>query len=303
LTAEEYVMTDPTLTDAISRWGLIVQGSGRYHPSHTRQDWAQIADATRNADARLRHATPHADAHAPTMRGDDAWCQIACETYTRLHDAAAYGHRRPGGEPVCYADEDIIRAWLDAPWVPVDERLPTMLHAHGLDLRFDPDRQPAAASVTMLVSQAQDAGVFGIPDHRINLWRYFGDGTFPEHTYRVTVRPPDGPGITSSLIGADELPSPGRDPVAVIVGVLQGVADVANELLNASSTGQAAAVQAHRLRSGEPPPAPPVPRGVEGHTVGTRGQAFPPLGLHRTPAASAELPPSPPGPEPRRPRT
>jgi hypothetical protein len=175
-----------------------------------------------------------------------------------------------------------------------------MLHAHGLDLRFDPDRQPEAASVTMLISQAQDAGVFGIPDHRVNLWRYFGDGTFPEHTYSLTARPPHGPGIISSLIGADEVLSPGRDPVDAIVGVLQRVAALANGLLTARNTGQATTPQAHRGRSGKPPP---VPSGVEGHMVGARGRAFPALDPHPKPAASADLPPSPLGPGPRRPRT
>ncbi|MDT5027810.1 MAG: hypothetical protein QOE61_4236, partial [Micromonosporaceae bacterium] len=235
-----------------------------------------------------------------TMRGDAAWCQMACDTYTMLRDAGAYWHMRPGSEPVCYADGHIIRAWLDAPWVPVGDQPQTMLHAHGLDLRFDPDRQPEAASVTMLISQAQDAGVFGIPDHRVNLWRYFGDGTFPEHTYSLTARPPHGPGIISSLIGADEVLSPGRDPVDAIVGVLQRVASLANGLLTARNTGQATTPQAHRGRSGKPPP---VPSGVEGHMVGARGRAFPALDPHPKPAASADLPPSPLGPGPRRPRT
>jgi hypothetical protein len=210
------------------------------------------------------------------MRGDAYWCHVAVDTYRMLDAAGAYWHMTPGERSECYADDDLIRAWLDAPWVPPGDEPQTMLQAGGLDVEFEAGRLPDPASMTILVGLAQDAGVFGIPQHRVNLWRYFGDGTMPAHTFTVTVRPPDGPGWASSFVGADHLLPPTRSPIDAIAGVLQGVAGVANRLLAA--------------RDGPPDPVPhqaltqiaeadPLPPGVQGFPVGNPGRTFPPLRL------------------------
>src|SRR4030095_16147815 len=89
-------MTDP-FDDPTGRWGLIFHGSGMYRRSHPRQEWAQISDAIRTADL-LR---------AGTTRGDAAWCHLAADTYTRLHDAGAYAHLRPGDQPLRAAQQHL----------------------------------------------------------------------------------------------------------------------------------------------------------------------------------------------------
>jgi hypothetical protein len=220
--------------------------------------------------------------------------------------AAADTTRRTAGRS---GRRSLVRAWLDAPWVPPGDEAETVAQMTGYDIQFEQGRLPDPADITMLVGAAQDAGVFGIPDHRINLWRYFGDGTFPAHRFTVTVRPPDGPGITSSLIRGDQLVQVGREPVAVIADVLASVAAVANDMLSTAGTGAADVARPARDHdhdhdhdhASEPPP---IPAGVEGRSVGIRGRPFLVLTAESpTSASPSAIPPPSPFRAPRRPRT
>jgi hypothetical protein len=280
--------------DATSRWSLIIRGSGQDSPRHTRQGWSWIADAIRSADRVINDAAKDRAGRvaASAIRGDTSWCRAAVAAYDSVRAANAYGHPEPAAQGECYADEHIIRAWLDGPWVPVGDRLQTVAQVTGSDVEFRPGRLPDAAAVTTLVGLAQDAGVFGIPDHRVSLWRFFGDGSLPEHTFKVSVRPPDRPTMTSSLIGADQLLRPAREPVATIVHMLQGVAAVANQLLAAQESPKFHPPQTDFQRGAAPPPTQP---GVEGHVVGARSRPFPALRLDNTNAAP-DLPDQPPMP-------
>jgi len=167
-----------------------------------------------------------------------------------LTATGAYWHLATGDTPDCTADEHLIRAWLDAPWVPPRGRPETMLQATGLGLQFAPDRVPDPAAVTLLVGHAQDTGVFGIPRHRVNLWRFFGDGTLPPHTYILTVRPPDLRGLASPPFDGQRLLRSGCPPIDTIVDMLRQVAAVANGLLAARDAAADRAARPARSRAG-----------------------------------------------------
>jgi hypothetical protein len=293
-------MTDPSDTPS-GRWGHIFYGTGEYHPSHSRQEWKQIADAIRSADRVHAAATLVVTDPAP-VRGDDAWCQIAINMYTWLHSADAH-RQSPDDEPRCFADENLVRAWLDAPWVPPDAEAETVAQMTGYDVQFEQGRLPDPSTITMLVDTAQDAGVFGIPRHRINLWRFFGDGTLPPHTFILTVRPQDGPGVNSSLVGADRLLQIGGEPVTVIADLLRSVADVASEVLSSAGLGNADAARSTHDHDHASEPPPPVPQGVQGWPVGIRGRPFPTLTGEQPASASPSAAPPSPVRAPRRPRT
>jgi len=279
-------MTDP-FDDPTGRWGLIFHGSGMYRRSHTRQEWAQIADAIRTADL-LR---------AGTTRGDAAWCEVAADTYTRLHDAGAYAHLSPGDQPRWHADEHLIRAWLGAPVVPAGDEPATMLDAHGWQYSFDSGRTPDPADLTILVDLAQEAGVVGAPRHKVSLLRWVDGGVTGDDSFLILLWPPDGPARGSSPVGLDRLvPPPASSIVDRIVGVLHAVAAVANGLLAAGTDPAGPTTDRHR--AAQPPPLAP---GVDGYQIGKRGRPFQVInGGNGTPG-------SPPPPSalrmPRRPRT
>jgi hypothetical protein len=292
-------MTDPFDT-ASGRWGLAFHGAGRYHPAHTRREWKQIADAIRAAD-RVHTAVSRAFTDTTPVRGDDAWCQTAIGMYTWLQSADAH-QQRPDDEPRCFADEDLVRAWLDAPWVPPAAQAETMAQVNGYDVAFQPGRLPDPSDITMLVDSAQDAGVFGIPGHRISLWRVFGDGTVAPHTFIATVRPPEGPGISSGLVGADRLVQVSGEPVAVIADVLRCVADIANDVLSSASLGHADATRSTHDHDHATEPPPPTPLEVQGSPTGVRVRPFPTL-TAEAPTSASPAAVTPPVLAPRRPRT
>ena len=277
-------MTDP-YDGPTGRWGLIFHGSGLYRHAHTRQEWAQIVDAIRTADL-LR---------SDGIRGDDAWCQTAVDTYTRLHDAGAYAHLRPGDAPRWHADEHLVRAWLGAPVVPASDESTTMLDAHGWQDTFDPQRAPDPADLTILVGVAQDAGVVGAPLHKVSLLRWVQDGVFRDDAFVVVLWPPDGPARASAAVGLHELLPASSSAVDRIVGVLSTVATVAGALMSASD---AAASAAHR---GRVQPAPAT--AVHERALSQGGRAFRLIPGGTDSAPPPTPPPPPTSRPPRRPRT
>jgi hypothetical protein len=163
--------------DATDRWGAIFHGSGMSVPQHTRPQRGRIDDAIRTADrAWTDQATTDPARHTPPkVRGDDAWCRIAADTYDMLTASGAYWHL-DNDVAACAADEHLIRAWLDAPWVPPGDEPMTMAQAQGLDEEFAADRDIDPTSVHILVDLAQRAGVFGGPRHHIGLLQWAENG-------------------------------------------------------------------------------------------------------------------------------
>ena len=279
-------MTDP-FDDPTGRWGLIFHGGGMYRRARSRPEWAQIADAIASAD-RLR-------ADMVGSRGDEAWCQVAVDTYTRLHDAGAYAHLRPGDKPRWHADEHLVRAWLNAPVVPAGDEAATMLDAHGWQYTFDPAHPPDPADLTIMVDLAQDAGVVGALNHKVSLLRWVAGGVTRNDAFLVLLWPPDGPARGSSAVGVDQLITPGQAPADTIVGSLQAIAQVTNRLLDASTEPDTSRrPDSHHEDPNEPPP---LPEHVQGRRIGNPARVFPPLRLVHPALATAD-PPSQPSPRP-----
>jgi hypothetical protein len=280
-------MTAP-FDDPTGHWGVIFHGTGMHRRARTRQEWAQIADAIATADL-LR-------ADAVGTRGDEAWCQIAVDTYSRLHDAGAYWHLRPGDQDLWHADEQLVRAWLDAPIVPAGDEPATILDANGWRSTFDPGHKPDPASLTILVDLAQDAGVAGAPRHRVTLLSWVERGITRNDTFLVLLWPPDGPAQGSSAVGLRDLIKPGDAPADVIVGFLQAVAQVTNGLLN-MTTEPDVALRADG-RHVDPAAPPPLPEHVQGRRLGNPARVFPPLRVGHPAPVGSDPPSQPPPPQP-----
>jgi hypothetical protein len=295
-------MSDVTTADsAIGRWGLIFHGSRTYVPAHTRQEWTWIADAIQVAD-RVMNDTTNGLADRvgqQAIRGDDEWCMAAVARYDSVRTASDYWHPDPATPIKCYADEQIIRAWLDAPWAPPGDHPHTMAEARGWDVLFEPDRPLNPLSLTILVDQAQKVGVFGAPNGRAELVHWVENGITRQDAHLVTVGQEVGPQRGSPMVGADRLIHPGRTPVDAMVSALQSVARVVDGLLAARDGHTKTPHATHDLGTGAEPRSP----GVEGWSVNDRARPFPPLRLDNAASAAPDLPARPhPAPDPNRSR-
>lgn len=250
--------------DPIQRWGLIFHGRAEDRPTHSRHEWRRIVDAIRIADAALRQTVGDA---APRYRGDQTWCQIATTAYSQARGSIDVTGAQ---ERACFADEDVIRAWLDAPWVPGGAEPATMAGVCGVDDAFRPGRAPDPASVQLLVTGAQDLGLIGIPGVWIGLFYPSGDPTRGS-VWQLAVGPGDGLGQPVGPLDVEHLLGSARTSADVVVAVLSRVAEVVNQRL----------APAANLRPAQDRLALPagLASWVDGYPVGQRGRAFPPLRL------------------------
>lgn len=272
-------MSDPFDTPT-GRWGLIFHGGGSSIPKHTRQEWAQIAEAIGFADA----------GSTGGVRGDDAWCQEAVDTYQRLRDADAYGQLRQDPSR-WYLNENLVRTWLAAPVIPPDAERPTMLDALGWATRFEPGRSPHPAYLTLLVDEAQSVGVIGNPLHRATLLRAVDRGHLRDDAMNVALYPPDAPGLVSEPVRIDgDLLGAERSAVDRIVGVLLTVAVIATNLMRSHES---------RRGPGRDPSAATRVRQPDG--TGVRARPFRVIDGGNSPA-NPGTPPTPPPTTPRRSR-
>ena len=211
------------------QWGLVFYGAGDASPTHTRQQWAQIAEAIRTADA----------SQTGGIRGDEAWCQAAVAAYQRLCDADAYG--RPRQDPTrWYLNEHLVRAWLHAPVIPPDTARPTMLDALGWATRFAPGHTPRPADLAQLIDHAQAVGVVGAPLYRAALLLAVDRSVLRGDAVHVAVYPHDGPGLVSQPVRVDgDLLDAGSSAVDRVVGVLFTVAVIANQLMHSQEARRA----------------------------------------------------------------
>jgi hypothetical protein len=164
----------------------------------------------------------------------------------------------------------------------------TMAEAQGLDLEFAPGRDLDPASLVILVDEAQRAGVFGAAHHRVGLLRWAEDGAFRDDAFLITVAPFNGPGAGSPPVGIEQLVRDHTSPSGVMIGVLQAVARVVNEVFATTSppaTAAAGKVTAPRHGEHPAPPGPPV-----SSLPGT----FPPLRLVHKPPIDPPGRPDPP---------
>jgi hypothetical protein len=247
--------------DPTEQWALIFYGDGWSGPTHTRPEWAQIAEAITTADARC--------AGTSRVRGDSHWCHLAVDAYTALGAADAYRHLH-SFERRWTVDEHLVRAWLGAPAFPLREGAATVLDADGWLATLDPTGKPDPAELTLLLDHAQTIGLVGAPHHKVSLLRCVNQGVIRNDAFIVVSWPPDGPARASNAIHIDDLVPPAHSRTDLIVGTLTTVAHVAQQLL--AATSQAAAVRGDRRV-----PAPTLPAGVDGHGIGARRPRIAPI--------------------------
>jgi hypothetical protein len=170
-----------------------------------------------------------------------AWYRLALSQYEVLRTTGAYRHLAQVRTWACAAAEPVIAAWLNGPTDDgtVAERLGVEDQVHLIN----DDTQIAYLST--LLNAAQDAAVFGVPGHRVELVR---TATDPEHgpAVRVLVDTPSGPAMASEPLQLAVLIDPAAAGVEAATAALRRVADITTNLF----TAHADAVWHH------PPPAP-----------------------------------------------
>jgi hypothetical protein len=277
---------DPT-TNATRAWAALRQRA------HTDEERACIAAATHQADRvwiALHSGT--LGPKAPTMPSRNAaWHRVALSEFELLRESGAYGHLAQLRPWACAAVEPVIAAWLNSP-APVDSADPTSAADAGPSVtvadrygvgeavnRINGDTQ--LSHLSTLLNAAQDAGVFGVPQHRVELVAAAGHrvaGTVA----RVVVDTPGGLALASEPLELAVLIDSDATGVDGATAALRRVADIATGLF----VTHARAVWA------SPPPIPTLDRAAT-----PVGRAFPELSLHRR-AAPPRSPTPAPGPAP-----
>jgi hypothetical protein len=184
--------TQPRRPSARDQWAQLVSST------HTPRRWAVIAAGILTADAVRTD-----EFGAPVERGDEAWCRVAVTALESPAGATAAQHLPDALPQRCLAEADLLLAWLTAP-APYahDERT----IADGLDLvdwrtaSFEATHQ----AVDNLLTQAQDAGVFGVGGYRIELNRLVDPDDW-HAGYLLVARPEFGPGLASTPLADDDL--------------------------------------------------------------------------------------------------
>ena len=133
--------------------------------------WALVDSAIHNADNILAAAPGTED----PIRGGDWWCRLAADTYHVLKTEGAYAHIPETQSGVCLADPASVRTWLAAP-TPGGRLELTVGDVLDLTAEFTGEASLSAAAVDRLLATAQDAGVFGVADHRIELHLLYPTG-------------------------------------------------------------------------------------------------------------------------------
>lgn len=278
--------------DAIVDWAQIFS-AGHLSP----RNWAFIASAIHSADNHLTHTADMADA----VRGDERWCRLAADTYHVLRINGAYAHIPPAEPERCLAERSTIETWLDAP-APGRPYASTVADVLGLVGDFTREPHVSTAAVDRVLSDAQDAGVFGVPDHRVEL----------HHLFPSTVSPAGLVLVTRPIYGylfdhGDDPDAPPRAPTYFDLGPGRPSGRVEiSDLLPGQVAGVDAAVML-LTRAAELVNAPLHPHSrdvatkaerVAGHSVqdatsaGSEGRAMPfvPLRLDPTPSNAAAAP-------------
>jgi hypothetical protein len=203
------------------------------------------------------------------------WYRLALSAYDVMHGSGAYRHLGQLHPRACAAAEPILAAWLNGP-SPSERDGPgraadTVAESLGIGHAIHHiNSETQVAHLSTVVNAAQDAGMFGVPDHRVDLVTCSatsGTGT----AVRVVIDGTWGAAHASKPLELDTLLSSGRTGVDAITTALRRIADVATEVF---------ANQARHVW--EAPPADPSLDRVDNPT----SRAFPDL---RLPPRSARL--------------
>jgi len=259
----------------------------------TDEERACLAAATKQADrVWVALHTPNLLHLAAAIIGNDGqatrpvpnrnadWHRLALSAYEVLRASAAYGHLARLRPLSCSAAEPVLAEWLSspAPPRPGEPNNPTQTVAQLLGVddavhRINGDT--VAAHLSTLVSAAQDAAVFGIPRHRVEL--VTAPGTHDAGTVvRVLVDTPHGLALASEPMQLQVLIDPDATGIDAATAALRRVADVATGLFATHA----------RAVWNDPPPAP-----TTNPTANPTARAFPKLRLDQQ--AAAPVPPRP----------
>jgi hypothetical protein len=259
----------------LDRWAVLTT------TPHSPRGWGGIAEAVRIADAVPR------DAFGDTIiRGGEDWCRLAITALESPQIAARSKHHPATLPDRCLADADLLRAWLNAPHAYADPVVATNADALSLVDWAEASEDSAHRAVDNVLTAAQDVGVYGVSDFRIELHRLI-DADSMDIGHLVVLRPDFGPGLASAPLPLGELVPGQRAKVAGAVSVLTAIATIVNDTLDLRDTAATTRDRSSAL----------LPAQTDGHTA-TRTQPFPSLSATTDPArAAAAGPDAGPGPQ------
>ncbi len=188
-------MTSPT--NPAARWYTTLREQWG-----TPHGWPLAMAAQAVADATIAHLNADNAPGASTLTASDpVWSVIALEAYQQLvaHEDAAHPTLTLNQPPPCRLDRDELSAWLTRPG-PGGTTLAQRLQ---IDDTFTTDNPNLGDRLWRLVVEAQEAEVFGVPGHGIEVWQ-LADAA-PVTGYLISVQPPDGPELVDGTIAAQTL--------------------------------------------------------------------------------------------------
>jgi hypothetical protein len=152
--------------------------------------------------------------------------------------SATAAQRLPDALPKqCLADADLLWAWLNAPTMYSHDRRTV---ADGLDLVDwgTASHEATHQAVQNLLTQAQDAGVFGVSGYRVEAHRLI-DTDDADAGYLLVARPEFGPGLASTPLADEELiPAQATSPLDGAILMLGAAAAVVDATLDIHDAAQ-----------------------------------------------------------------
>jgi hypothetical protein len=268
-------------------WNELTRNAG------TDEERACIAAATRQADRvwvalhtprLLKLAIPtdggQAGRTVPARNAD--WHRLALSAYEVLRVSAAYGHLAQLRPLVCAAVEPVLTQWLNSPdpASPADQSGARVNVAQRLGIgdavhQINGDTQ--AAHLSTVVAAAQDAAVFGVARHRVELVTAPGTSDAGP-VVRVVVDTPHGLALASQPMQLGVLVDPTARGIDAATAALRRVADVVTGLFERHSSSV----------WHSPPPIPTLDRATS-----PTARAFPKLRLDQQAAPPVSPTPSP----------
>jgi len=254
------------LAGTIRRWYDV-----EYATSLTPQQRAWVRTAVQAADQASEQAA--ARDGAPVTRRDGAWFRRAVEVYERLRASGAPHHpdsgparTGPGHQPEqrCAADPETLRAWLGSPAAEQPEE--SVAESLGIYEDFSIDSDQLSGQMDGLLYAAQQAGVFGVPGHQVELW-HVADNDHRVDGHLLTVDRPDGARLASYHLEPVDLIDPQQRGIGAALSVLDRAAVVIDQVLArtpavpAAPAGPTHVAAASFAAAPAPAAAPPGPAG------------------------------------------
>jgi hypothetical protein len=164
---------------------------------------------------------------------DGQWCRLALSTYDHLLSASAYAQLAHARPYTCAAVDTAIDAWLRSTADAAPGDAPAATVAEHLGITDSTATEPGRWLSTV-VNAAQDARVFGVANHRIDI--LLGPGADATRTVRVLVEPPHGPVLASPPVSLADLAGPHTAGIGSAVAALTGLGPVVDELFTAQQS-------------------------------------------------------------------